>query len=325
VSDAEPLVSVVTPFYNAATYLDKCIESVLSQTYARFEYLLVNNRSTDGSATIAQRWATRDPRIRLVEQPAFLTQVENYNSALTYISHDSVYVKVVQADDWLFPDCLARMVAVAEMDPTIVIVGSYYLSGDSVFFSGISLDSPIHEGRDICRKQLLWRNFFMGNPTTLLYRADRVRARTPFFETGRLFEDGEACFELLREARFGFVPQILSAVRVDNEAESIMGAVKNHDWMTALRYTMVRRFGSYYLGPAEFRLADAIVTSRYWRRLVWAALTRRGAEYFAFHRARLAESGEALWPSLWIRWPWRVVRVHASRVARAARRVLSRA
>ena len=48
--EREPLVSVVTPFYNTAPYLPECIESVLGQTYGNFEYLLVNNRRPMGHA-----------------------------------------------------------------------------------------------------------------------------------------------------------------------------------------------------------------------------------------------------------------------------------
>jgi len=200
VTERAPFVSVVTPFYNTVTYLDACIKSVLRQTWRRFEYLLVNNCSTDGSADVARAWAARDPRIRLIDQPAFLEQVANYNSALARISPESEYVKIVQADDWLYPECLERMVAVGELDPGVVIVGSYYLSGNSVFFSGIPIDSPLHEGGDICRNQLLGRNFFMGNPTTVLYRAHSVRSRTQFFDPG-WFSDGEVCFDLLHDGR----------------------------------------------------------------------------------------------------------------------------
>jgi len=50
----EPLVSVVTPFYNTQAFLPECIESVLRQSYENWEYLLVDNCSTDGSGEIAQ-------------------------------------------------------------------------------------------------------------------------------------------------------------------------------------------------------------------------------------------------------------------------------
>ena len=317
-----PFVSIVTPFYNTAAYLDSCIESVVAQTWPRFEYLLVNNRSSDGSAEIARKWAARDPRIRVIDQPAFLGQVENYNSALTHISAESEYVKIVQADDRLYPECVERMVAVGELDRDVVIVASYYLYRDLVLFQGIPAEQPVRPGRDICRWQLVSRHFFMGNPTTLMYRADAVRSRVPFFEPGRFHEDGEVCFDLLKTGRFGFVPQVLSFVRTDNEDASITGARRDYEWLPSMRYTMVRRFGPSFLAPAEYRAIEATVTREYWWRLVRAALRFRGPAYFAFHRERLAEVGERLSFALLVRWAARFTGGYAARVGRGLLRRL---
>ncbi len=94
----KPFVSVVTPFYNTAGYLRECIESVLSQTYTNFEYLLVDNQSTDGSASIAAEYAAKDERVRVIRNPKFVGQVPNYNGALRHVDSTARYVKVVQAD-----------------------------------------------------------------------------------------------------------------------------------------------------------------------------------------------------------------------------------
>ena len=59
-----PLVSVLTPVYNCEKYLRTCIESVLAQTYTNWEYVIVNNCSTDGTLAIAQEYAAADSRIR---------------------------------------------------------------------------------------------------------------------------------------------------------------------------------------------------------------------------------------------------------------------
>ena len=114
-----PRVSVVTPFYNTAPYLGPCIESVLGQTYREFEYVLLNNASTDGSLEIAQSYARRDARIRLIDCEAHVPQVPNYNRALARIAPSSEYCKVVQADDWIEPHRMAEMVQLARANPSV--------------------------------------------------------------------------------------------------------------------------------------------------------------------------------------------------------------
>ena len=75
-----PLVSYVTPFYNTEEYLAECIESVLRQTYGNWEYVLLNNCSTDNSVQIAEHYTRAYPdKIRLEHNSAFLSQVQNFN------------------------------------------------------------------------------------------------------------------------------------------------------------------------------------------------------------------------------------------------------
>src|SRR5438045_9676799 len=106
-----PLVTVVTPVYNGAEYLQECIESVLAQTYTRWSYVIVDNASTDQTREIANAYAARDPRIRVLRNERFVRAIENYNIAFRQVAVDAAYCKVVAADDWLFPECLERMVA----------------------------------------------------------------------------------------------------------------------------------------------------------------------------------------------------------------------
>src|SRR4029077_6844654 len=118
-SEAEPLVSVLTPVYNGEKLLAGCIESVLAQTYSNFEYIIVNNRSTDRTLEIAQSFAERDSRIRVHTNTDFLNVVDNHNKAFSLIPEQAKYCKVVGADDWLYPNCIAEMVKLAEQYPTM--------------------------------------------------------------------------------------------------------------------------------------------------------------------------------------------------------------
>lgn len=166
---SSPLVSIVTPVYNGERYLEECVESVLRQTYTQWEYLIVNNCSVDSTHDIAERYAKRDGRVRVYHCKQFVGVIESHNRAFRLISPNSKYCKVVSADDWLFPDCVARMVNLAEANPSVGIVGSYTLSGGGalwrVKFDGLPYERTVVSGREACRWHLLGGHYFLGMPS----------------------------------------------------------------------------------------------------------------------------------------------------------------
>jgi len=292
--DRGPLASVVTPFYNTALYLAECIESVLGQTYRDYEYLLVNNQSTDGSRDIASQYAAKDSRVRLIDNDAFVGQVENYNGALARISPRSKYVKMVQADDAIYPECLARMVELAEREPGVGIVASYWLNGDQPLGAGVPRRVERLPGREACRKLLLDGCYFLGSPTSLLYRADLVRARKPFYALGRHHEDTEAAYEILLEHDLGFVHQILSFLRTDNVSITSSTADLNSPDLDYL--IVLERYGPLVLTPEELADKRAHSHSGYYRFLGRALLRLQGRRFWNYHRAGLATLG---WKVRW--------------------------
>lgn len=287
-----PMFSVVTPFHDTAEHLRECIESVLAQTAADFEYVLQDNASTDGSTEIALEFSRRDPRIRYIRTDSFLTQLDNYNLALTRIHPASRYTKVVQADDWIAPDCLSSMARAAEASPRIGLVASYRLRGESLCGDGLPYTTTVLTGRDAARLHLLSPAFLFGSPTTVLYRSEIVRQRRPFYAPGRLNDDTEACYEILSDWDFGFVHQVLSYTRIDKD--SMYGRTADMDPGILDRLITLRRYGPRFLTTAEFRTRLNEIETRYYRRLAWAALCGRGHDYWDFHRRGLATQGPGL-------------------------------
>ena len=281
-----PRVSVVTPFYNTAPYLAECIESVLAQTLTEFEYLLVNNQSSDGSRDIAARYAATDSRIRLLDNPAHVGQVENYNGALAQISGVSRWVKLIQADDALFPDCLARMVAVGERDSNIGLVGSYYLKGDFPAGGGIPRDTWRVPGRDLARRMLLTDLFPIGSPSAQMYRADIVRERRPFYALGRYHEDTEAAYEILLRYDFGFVHQVLAFLRTENV--SIMSGVHGFNPGKLDHLIAFERYGRELLADEEYEAVKEWEWGSYMGFLGRSLFLRRGEDFWKYHLKGLA-------------------------------------
>ena len=288
----QPLVSVVTPFYNTADYLRECIESVLSQTYSNFEYILVDNQSTDGSATIAAEYAAKDKRVRVVRNEKFVGQVPNYNGALLHVASDAQYVKMVQADDCIFPECLERMVAVGEANPTAAIISSYYLTGSHICGSGIDWPVECIPGKTASRLHLLHGTFLFGTPTTLMYRADLVRSRRPFYSETSLHEDTELCHEVLAHSDLGFVHQVLSFNRVGNSG--ILTSVESFNWQLLDFYITLQKCGRFSLTPQELEDRLRTVRTEYRRLLGESTLFGRSGDFWAYHEKGLMTVGEKL-------------------------------
>jgi len=280
--DSNPLVSVVTPFYNTEKYLSECIESVLKQSYQRFEYILVNNCSTDRSREIAQHYSTIDPRIRVIDNEVFLTQVQNYNHALRQISAESKYCKIVQADDWLFPECLTKMVQVGEGNPSVGIIGAYRLDDVRVNCDGLPYSSTVISGREICRLQLLEGLFVFGSATTLLIRSDIVRKRGSFYNEESLYEDTEACYEILQNCDFGFVHQVLTFTRREND--SIRSSIMPFNPVISSNFIMLKKYGPIFLSEEEYARCLKSIEDRYLSFLARSLFECRGKKFWTYHR-----------------------------------------
>jgi glycosyltransferase involved in cell wall biosynthesis len=294
---SQPLVSVVTPFHNTAPYLAHSIESVLSQSYSNFEYILVDNCSTDGSGEIAETFARRDPRVRLIRRSQLLSQVQNYNRALDEISEASRYCKIVQADDFILPECLQLMVEAFERSESVGLMSSYWLKGNEVRGTGFPYPTPILPGKEMARLYLRTGLWVFGSPTAVMYRSSMVKKGEPFYDESQLHEDTDKCMRILEHWDFGFVHQVLSFSRADNE--SISSAVRNFQPNSLDRYVTVQRYASVFLDAREGAAMKRRAKREYYGVLAEAVLRGRETAYWQYQARGLNTLGERLdWPYL---------------------------
>jgi glycosyltransferase involved in cell wall biosynthesis len=285
----EPLVGIFTPVYNAEPYLEQCIQSVIKQTYTNWEYVIVNNCSTDRSLEIARKYAGADPRIHIHENETFLPQLRNFNFALSLVPPECAYYKMVEADDWLFPACLDRMVRLAEENPSVGLVGSYRLVDTRVEGDGLPFPSTVIPGRELCRLQLLEGHFFFGSPTTILMRSEVVRNRSPFYNESALHADTDACYAILRDWDFGFVHEVLSFTRRQNESISSLGRALHPHHLDKFISLMIH--GRNFLNKAEFDNQVYCFRKEYCRILARGLFHPRGWAQYEYHRAGLKTIG----------------------------------
>jgi glycosyltransferase involved in cell wall biosynthesis len=292
---AQPLVSVLTPVYNNDQHLAEAIESVLAQTYSNWDYTIVNNCSNDDSKKIALQYAERDSRIRVVDTPTFLNVDASHNFALRQTSPKAKYSKIVFGDDWIYPQCIEEMVAVAEAHPSVAMVGAYAIEGNEVKCDGLSPLQHEHLGSDVARRYLLNDMFsnchsVFGSSNNLLFRSDIVRGRDPFFDETHPHADRDLNIALLRKHNYGFVPQVLTFTRLrkgsltdkSNEMHSyISGSLRD-----------LRRHGGEFLTPTEYEGCLKRLVAEYYNFLaVNLVLKRRDPAFWNYHAMRLAECG----------------------------------
>jgi glycosyltransferase involved in cell wall biosynthesis len=289
---SEPLVSVVTPVYNEEELLAECIESVLAQSYQNWDYTIVNNCSTDKSLEIARRYAARDPRIRIHDNARFLEMLANHNVAVRQISRQSKYCKMVLADDWIFPRCLERMVAVAEAYPSVGVVSAYQQFGRQIRITGLPEEQTRVEGKEACRQFLLDKLLLFGSPSAVLYRADLVRSRDPFFVETEMYADFEVCFGLLGKSDLGFVHEILTFSRPRAGSVGAVSADTGAHFGTMLG--MLSNYGRDCLTNREFEESLDRQLSQYYRFLGRRLLVERDGSFWSYHKRTLAKAGIGL-------------------------------
>ena len=295
-SHSEPFVSVVTPVYNGAENLAECIESVLAQSHQNFEFIILNNASTDDSASIITRFAEGDSRIRVENNDQVLPIMQNWNHAVSLISASSKYCKVVHADDIIFPNCIEKMVAAAEKNPSATLVGAYRINGIGVAMDSIPYPQDFVDGKELARGRLLTRKYRdqFGAPTSVMYRSDCVREAKEFYDTSNFHADTQTCFELLEKGDYAYVHDILTYTRRHEESQTSNTA--NLDPHALGHILIQHKMGPSFLTAKEQQYAMNRRLRFHYRRLAKNFKYFRNKEFRDYHRDGLEKIGISISP-----------------------------
>ncbi len=166
---SRPAVTVLMTVFNAGTFLEPSIRSILAQSFQDFEFLIVDDCSTDGSAELAESSAAKDPRIKVIRNAHNRGQTVCLNLGLGLARGG--WIARHDADDLAHPDRLALQHQVAQTAPEIVLLGTNgRIINEQDKLVGL-LDAPLsHEG-------ITWTAPFL-NPfmhTSVMFRADIIR------------------------------------------------------------------------------------------------------------------------------------------------------
>jgi glycosyltransferase involved in cell wall biosynthesis len=181
-------VSVIVPIYKVESYLKRCIESILKQTYKQLEIILVDDGSPDSCGDIAEQYAKEDSRIKVLhKENGGLSDARNFG--MKYVNGE--YVIFVDSDDWLAPNLVEKLIkAMIKYQADLVQTAFYYAHDDYLQFDNRVYnveESPAVFDNQTLMKELVVnekvKNFAWGK----IYRTSLIKDIP--FKKGVLFED----------------------------------------------------------------------------------------------------------------------------------------
>lgn len=192
----DPLISVILPVYNVERYLDRCMESVMHQTYKNLEILLIDDGSTDLSGTICEKYATIDDRVRVIHQKnQGLSAARNKG----IIESKGEYITFVDSDDYISCDMIEYL---------LFLILRFHcrmsLCSHTIVFSKSGKKKSLGDGREtkLSAHDALLSMLYHGNVDTSawakLYKCDLFK--TIRYPEGKLFEDIGTTYKLFIES-----------------------------------------------------------------------------------------------------------------------------
>ena len=125
----DPLISIILPIYNTASYLSKCIESLLNQTYRNLEIICIDDGSADGSEIILDKYAEIDSRIKAIHKRNG-GESSARNIGLQMMSGQ--YVGFMDCDDWVESDMYENLILKATKSKADIVASSWYCDRENV-------------------------------------------------------------------------------------------------------------------------------------------------------------------------------------------------
>lgn len=186
-----PAVSVIVPAYNAEKFLRQCLDSLIYQTLRNIEIIVVNDGSTDLTKFIANEYARKDTRIRIINQENKGLGAAR-NAGLK--AAKGIYVSFIDSDDWVAKDFLSKLYQCAKYYNADITMSNLVRAIPNN--GGFRYRYFVEVTKSLCTSDTLAKYRIADVPRSnyivnKLYRRDSLIQNDMYFEEGRLFEDIE--------------------------------------------------------------------------------------------------------------------------------------
>lgn len=193
----EPRISVIVPVYKVEAYLDRCVESIVNQTYRNLEIILVDDGSPDNCPAMCDAWAKKDSRIKVIHKPnGGLSDARNAGMAIA----SGMYMGFVDSDDWIAPEMYERLARAMEQDGgDIVACGVEMVWEDETPSCMLTKSGNCVLNREEAMRAIIEESWLKQPVWYKLYKAELVR--DILFPVGKYHEDVFWSYQAVGEAQ----------------------------------------------------------------------------------------------------------------------------
>jgi glycosyltransferase involved in cell wall biosynthesis len=209
IHEQTPEISVLMPVYNAARFLETAIESVLSQTFGAFEFVIVDDGSTDVSADIIHSYSRQDARIHPIYQEHHGGIVNALNSGLDACTGE--FIARMDADDVALPDRLALQLRAMAENPKVGALG-----GALTYINESGKELGVIRHCDLQTSRLAGNPLL--HPTVMMRRTVLIQHRLHYQEKYRYAEDYFLWLEMQQFAAIDALDDVVLQYRVSDAA-----------------------------------------------------------------------------------------------------------
>jgi glycosyltransferase involved in cell wall biosynthesis len=213
IPSAQPLVSVVMPSYNRAHYIEQAIQSVLAQTYKNFELIIIDDASTDATASIVAEYAKKDARIRYSKNEVNSGISKSRNNGVT-LAHGE-YVAMLDSDDvWIDSQKLEKQMAFFAKSELFTlplgILGTWIQKMDDTGVLGEKIAFLTDDAS--IRKNILYKNPIAQSSVVL--RADIIKKAGGYDETIVTMDDHDLWLRMAKISSIAVLPEYTTGYRI---------------------------------------------------------------------------------------------------------------
>lgn len=192
----QPLVSVIVPIYKVEEYLDRCVESIVNQTYKNLEIILVDDGSPDNCPQMCDSWAEKDSRIKVVHKKnGGLSDARN--AGIPFATGE--IISFIDSDDWIALNMFETMLnQMLDDNSDIVSCGVKWIKEDGTVIRDVTVSNNEVLDTQSAMKELINDNMIKQHVWNKLYKYDLIK--DILFEKGKYHEDVFWSYQIVGQA-----------------------------------------------------------------------------------------------------------------------------